>query len=104
MNASSTQHPHTSKTCRLAAVCPSQWPAVPPACEDPLRGSASAVPDTGDPTPVPQLRDTVASAGRLFWAGEFARLVAMLPSLIGEGLDAATAVPAGPVRVGAPPR
>jgi transcriptional regulator with XRE-family HTH domain len=40
--------------------------------------------DDGDPTPLPQLGIAVASAGRLYWAGEFARLAATLPSLIGE--------------------
>jgi transcriptional regulator with XRE-family HTH domain len=50
--------------------------------------------DSGEPAPLPRLRTTVASAGRLYWAGEFARLVAMLPPLIGEArLAAASAGP-----------
>lgn len=64
------------------------------ALRDALLPGIDAATDSGDPTPLPQLRDTVASAGRLFWAGEFARLVAMLPSLIGEAR--LTARSAGP--------
>jgi transcriptional regulator with XRE-family HTH domain len=40
--------------------------------------------DHGEPTPVPQLRAAVTQAARLYWAGEFARLAAILPALIGE--------------------
>ena len=43
-----------------------------------------AVSEEGDPTPVPQLSAAVAGAGRLYWSGEFARLAATLPALIGE--------------------
>jgi transcriptional regulator with XRE-family HTH domain len=58
-----------------------------------LPGIESAT-DDGEPTPLPQMRAAVASAGRLYWAGEFARLVAALPSLIGEAR--LTARSAGP--------
>lgn len=40
--------------------------------------------EPGDPTPLPQLTQAVTGAGRLYWVGEFARLAAMLPSLMGE--------------------
>jgi|HubBroStandDraft_1064217.scaffolds.fasta_scaffold04994_3 DNA-binding XRE family transcriptional regulator len=42
--------------------------------------------DGGDdePTPVPRLRATVTEAARLYWAGEFAKLAAVLPALISE--------------------
>jgi transcriptional regulator with XRE-family HTH domain len=40
--------------------------------------------DPGDPTPLPQLRAAVSDAGHLYWTGEFAKLAATLPRLIGE--------------------
>src|SRR6266581_4638876 len=40
--------------------------------------------DDGEPTPLPQLQQVVTEAARCYWAGEFARLAAMLPPLIGE--------------------
>jgi len=43
-----------------------------------------AATDDGEPTPLPQLRDAVSQAAGLYWAGEFARLAATLPPLIGE--------------------
>jgi transcriptional regulator with XRE-family HTH domain len=57
---------------RDVLLSPSLLPDVDPATED------------GDPTPLPQLAAAVAGAGRLYWAGEFAKLAAALPSLIGE--------------------
>ena len=42
---SPTQPAHTVSTGRVATVRPPAAPLVPPACGDPLRGSASAVPD-----------------------------------------------------------
>jgi transcriptional regulator with XRE-family HTH domain len=71
---------------RDALLSPSLLPGVDPAT------------DQGDPTPVPQLGEAVASAGRLHWAGEFARLAAVLPSLIGEAR--VTAPSAGPAAWG----
>lgn len=48
--------------------------------------------EPGDPTPLPQLQQAVSGAGHLYWAGEFARLAAVLPSLMGEArLTALTA-------------
>jgi len=45
--------PHPHRTRRAATVCPQMMPVASSACEDPLRGSASAVPDLtptqGDP-------------------------------------------------------
>src|SRR5579859_2037478 len=68
---------------RDALLSPSLLPGVDPAT------------DEGDPTPLPQLTAAVAGAGRLHWAGEFARLAAMLPALIGEArLTAQSAGPA----------
>jgi transcriptional regulator with XRE-family HTH domain len=59
-----------------------------------LPGADSAADDHG-PTPLPELHAAVTRAGRLYWAGEFARLAAMLPSLIGEArLTARSAGPA----------
>jgi hypothetical protein len=50
--------------------------------------------DDGEPTPVAQLRDTVAESSRLYWTGEFARLAAMLPALLAEaGLTAQSGGP-----------
>jgi transcriptional regulator with XRE-family HTH domain len=40
--------------------------------------------DHGEPTALPHLRAAVTQAARLYWAGEFARLAATLPALIGE--------------------
>jgi len=40
--------------------------------------------DDGELTPLPQLQQAVTEAARCYWAGEFARLAAMLPPLIGE--------------------
>jgi len=40
--------------------------------------------DDGEPTPLPQLRDAVTEAAHCYWAGQFARLAAILPPLIGE--------------------
>lgn len=37
-----------------------------------------------EPAPLPQLRASVAEAARLYWAGEFAELAAMIPALISE--------------------
>jgi transcriptional regulator with XRE-family HTH domain len=57
---------------RDVLLSPSLLPGVDPAT------------DEGKPTPLPQLAAAVANAGRLYWAGEFARLAATLPPLIGE--------------------
>src|SRR5207248_6149472 len=60
-----------------------------------LPGADSATDDDQGPTPLPELRAAVTRAGRLYWAGEFARLAATLPSLIGEArLTARSAGPA----------
>lgn len=68
---------------RDALLSPSLLPGVDPAT------------DEGDPTPLPQLATAVTNAGRLYWAGEFARLAATLPPLIGEArLSAQSAGPA----------
>jgi transcriptional regulator with XRE-family HTH domain len=67
---------------RDVLLSPSLLPGVDPAT------------DEGEPTPLPQLAAAVASAGRLHWAGEFARLAATLPPLIGEAR--LTAQSAGP--------
>jgi transcriptional regulator with XRE-family HTH domain len=68
---------------RDALLSPSLLPGVDPAT------------DEGEPTPLPQLAAAVASAGRLYWAGEFTRLTATLPPLIGEArLTTASAAPA----------
>jgi hypothetical protein len=40
--------------------------------------------DDDEPTPLPQLRASVTEAARLYWAGEFAKLAAILPALIAE--------------------
>lgn len=40
--------------------------------------------DDGEPTPLPPLHAAVSEAARLYWAGEFAQLAAILPALIGE--------------------
>ena len=50
--------------------------------------------DDGEPTPLPELRDAVAHAAGLYWAGEFAKLAAILPALISEAR--LTAHSAGP--------
>jgi transcriptional regulator with XRE-family HTH domain len=69
---------------RDALLSPSQLPGLDLSSGD------------GEPTPLPQLRDTVANAARLYWAGNFAPLAAMLPALIGEGrLTAQAAGPQG---------
>lgn len=49
-----------------------------------LLPGADPAPDDDGPTPLPDLGSAVTRAGRLYWAGEFARLAAILPSLIGE--------------------
>ncbi len=67
---------------RDALLSPSQLPGIDLSSDD------------GEPTPLPQLRATVADAARLYWAGSFAPLAAMLPALIGEGR--LTAQSAGP--------
>jgi transcriptional regulator with XRE-family HTH domain len=40
--------------------------------------------DDGESTPLPQLQEAVGQAWRSYWAGEFARVAAVLPALIGE--------------------
>jgi transcriptional regulator with XRE-family HTH domain len=57
---------------RDALLSPSQLPGI------------SLSSDDGEPTPLAQLRATVAEAARLYWAGGFAAVAAMLPGLIGE--------------------
>src|SRR5690242_2776804 len=64
------QLPHTAPTARAATVWSSAAPVVSPACEDPLRGSASAVPDLTLTPRGPRgrgrerLRQMVVQAGR----------------------------------------
>lgn len=57
---------------RDALLSPSQLPGI------------SLSSDDGEPTPLPQLRDTLAEVARQYWAGGFAAVAAMLPGLIGE--------------------
>jgi hypothetical protein len=67
---------------RDALLSPSQLPGI------------SLSTDDGEPTPLPQLRAAVAEAARLYWAGAFAALAAILPGLIREAR--LTAQAAGP--------
>jgi transcriptional regulator with XRE-family HTH domain len=71
---------------RDVLLSPSLLPGVDPATDD------------GDPTPLPQLTAAVADTGRLYWAGEFARLAARLPRLVGEAR--LTTQSAGPAAYG----
>jgi transcriptional regulator with XRE-family HTH domain len=57
---------------RDALLSPSQLPGI------------SLSSDDGEPTPLPQLHDTLAEVARQYWAGGFAAVAAMLPGLIGE--------------------
>jgi transcriptional regulator with XRE-family HTH domain len=61
---------------RDALMSPSQLPGID-------------LPGDGEPAPLPQLRAGLTEAARLYWAGDFAGLAAMLPALIGEGRLAA---------------
>lgn len=57
---------------RDALLSPSCLPGVAPGSGD------------SDPVPADQVRATLDQASRLYWSGEFAKLAAMLPALIGE--------------------
>jgi transcriptional regulator with XRE-family HTH domain len=50
--------------------------------------------EDGEPTPLPKLRAAVAEAARLYWAGDFAGLAAILPPLLSDAR--LTAHSAGP--------
>jgi transcriptional regulator with XRE-family HTH domain len=57
---------------RDALLSPSQLPGISPGSDD------------TEPTPLQQLRGTLAEAARRYWDGDFATLATMLPALIGE--------------------
>jgi transcriptional regulator with XRE-family HTH domain len=63
---------------RDTLLSPSQLPGIDPASD-------------AEPAGIPQLRADLTEAARLYWAGDFSGLAAMLPALIGEGRIAAQA-------------
>jgi transcriptional regulator with XRE-family HTH domain len=62
---------------RDALLSPAQLPGAP------LSGS------TAQPLPLPELKDALIDAARLYWAGDFAHLAAMLPVFIAQARLAA---------------
>jgi transcriptional regulator with XRE-family HTH domain len=54
-----------------------------------LLAGIDAAGDDADPATLPQLRSALATADRLYWAGDFTALAALLPRLISEGRHAA---------------